>query len=118
MVRTYTPPDFNLLCDMWILPNSPVLGAPDLTNVPCQAYVNPRLIYSDDFWNIVYQLRFPLSTTRVFADYIFDLQVPNLMLVRTLAAGNCHVGFPNEYKIAHAMACLNDGTLWSGVALP
>lgn len=109
-MASYTPPVFNLICDVWIDGAYPAVSAfPDYTSVPCQKYI-PSRIFLDvtpgqwDLWVPPVVVRVPGS-----APGVGDAPITNWGVIecpsgsthfyRVRWCERMHEGFPNEYVI-------------------
>lgn len=104
----YTLPDFNLVMDVWVSPNTPFGGGPaDFAAVPCQLYVNNKPFDSIDA--ATFKDFFPHSFIRIkreernimgpLVKSIWQwTDVDSLVWQWTVAWwSQIHPGFPNEY---------------------
>lgn len=111
----YTPPNFNLTCDIWIAGNNPDEDPADFEGVACQLY-----LYSRGVWPIhpcelelyvppIY-LRFPVSVEAQWrAGQVFEVPVASGDYYRAKFKETMHSGFPNEYFVAVCVQCNGAG---------
>jgi len=93
MTIVYTIPDFNLLGDWWVFPNTPSAGAATLTGIPVQKYVFSRV----PPWTQP-QIRFaPNALPTMNNGDIWEVPAGSGRYWKAAAWGIFHEGFPNEY---------------------
>ena len=107
----YTLPTFNLTMDIWRDPRTPASGAPDLSGVPVQMYLESRpqidIEYDDPgFWVPPIILRSPkLSFTPRSGDlYLIVLHGSSYFYLYRWWE-YYHAGFPNEYQAVLVIHC-------------
>lgn len=106
----FSLPNFNIPGDVYINPNLPSSGTPDLTGVLAQVYLHSRGDWdmtpaNNDEWNPTIHLRFDFSTLAVFG----YLQVKNIWTYTDVNGFvynyRCrwwdvvHPGFSNQYLL-------------------
>lgn len=129
-VPTFTPPQFNLLCNIWVGGSSkPSTDSPDLVNYPCQKYVNPKPhanygnTSSIEFRSPL-QLRLKLDPSLGLNDdwtgwglSYFEVPAGSVRYYRCWFADIAHEGFPNQYIRADVLQCYSNGTpFWQPTA--
>lgn len=116
----YTPPNFNVVGDMWLPPLTPAANPPSFTGVSFQPYIysrNPTMMFhpGSGRWLPVIIVRIPFGfSVAVPADTIFrhsvgTTQGPNYYKVQYLQ--RMHSGFPNQYYAAMSLQCNSNGTI-------
>jgi len=97
----YTPPDFNLVADLWFFPNVPVIDPPDIVDIPCQLYrysrdtVNSPIAYiriPDTYSSVDWP-----NTAGIAANPIMEVVQGSERYYRVDRALWMHLGFPNQY---------------------
>lgn len=114
-VRIFRIPQFNMIGKAFLPGNLPSVDEPDITDIPCQIYTDPRdntVIdrtvnenYSPSQW-----IRYPIEYLSAGPIGIFQVPggVERFYLVRHTVI--MHEGFTNQYLAASVVCCLADGT--------
>lgn len=111
----YVPPDYNLLVDEWIPPNTPAAGPPDNTGLLCQFFIDSRMggIEQLDTSPATYLpaiiFRHPSTLTRVRGT-IHNLGAGDTRYFAMKNSYPMHPGFPNEYVADLHRQCNANGT--------
>lgn len=92
--------------DIWLFPNKPSTGPPDIPSVPCQKYVNSRIQAVSQP-----QIRIPVGAiTNIHRQDIYEIPQGSALYYIVLTCGDEHAGFPNEYWVAQVRKVHADGT--------
>lgn len=118
----YTPPNFNLLCNVWVC-RVPADGDPDHEDIPCQKYIYSRLDtpvsppVEAEWWQMYLPpilVRTP--RTGIFAGpphtwdaMVFEVPAGSGQLYRSYWREVFHEGFVNEYAGILVVQCDEDG---------
>lgn len=110
----YTLPNFNILCDVWILPAKPADGPPTHVDIPCQLYRNSRLADNN---SPRAQLRLstlssplvPTSGSGAAGNPIVECPSGSGNFYRAERGEFMHRGFPNEYVSVDVTPCQLSG---------
>jgi len=104
-VRIYRIPIFNLVANVWLPGNLPASDAPDLEEVPCQLYMNPRheaqgqetpaREYLPGIW-----IRYPIDRLNEGETHIWEAPSGSGRYYRVRHTHIQHEGFPNAYLAA------------------
>jgi len=116
----YTPPNFNILADIWMPPANPAAGPPTFTAVACQQYVYSRtpelsLHPQSGRWLPVIIIRVPFAFPITI--------VPDMIWKQTGSLPNgpkyykvqwvvlMHAAFTNQYYAQYCFECNANGTI-------
>lgn len=126
-MAVYTPPSFNLLCDIWLVPNAPANTATaDIEEYPCQKYLLSRkgpVLPCRDWqdWMVHVLIRFPRESGLVFnfagpwpswdITY-FECPTGSGQYYRVYQYDIQHEGFVNEYCEAICFPTVFAGVTW------
>lgn len=107
----FTPPQFNVLCDVWVFPRVPRLDLPDYENEACQFYVTPKGQFFLEpvpftwFPPPIY-LRFPYASALVWEKlFIAECPPESGRYFRAYWKEILHLGFPNQYRLVIVEQC-------------
>lgn len=111
----FTLPNFNLLADRWVSPNTPAAGAPDFLAIPCQLYVNSRGLLDitpGDFtaWVPPIYIRLQVGAIPPVKDDIYEVIPGSADYYKVRWTQSIHKGFPNEYIVVLVEQCDAAGT--------
>lgn len=131
MARVYTPPTFNLVCDLWIDGGTAASTTPDYANLPCalyfrQGYPPGSMYYSNPSGAATgFALRLPIDSPG-FPSKSFSSWSPQ-MFFAVMDQGRldpsyyvkdfadiAHRGFPNEYIWVLVQQVHDDGSEFKG----
>ena len=116
----FTAPQFVNSLDLWVLPRTPAIGAPNYTNQACQIYTMSR--QANFFFDSTTGKYAPVIIVR-FPDAPAMDPLPGWIFGRDLAAPNddimflslfrvrMHTGFPNVYKQHYCVRCSRTGAI-------
>jgi len=109
----FTLPDFNLALQVWVPPNAPNLGGPDLTGMSCQLYIHNRhnqdITPTDrDFWVPPIILRIPVGWQPEVGE-IYGVDGNTNTYYKHRFGHRIHQGFPNEYWMIVVEMCTPTG---------
>jgi len=112
----FTPPQFNVLADIWACGNKPSAGDPDFENVSVQLYINPRVPWSEDTtFTIIFNspgifVRMPESASVAWqACTILEIPAESGRYYFARWKDIMHLGFPNQYRVILVAQCDADG---------
>lgn len=111
----FTPPDFNVLANLWFGTNTPNTGLFDFENQACQLYVTSRGPFDVDgllpnnFSPPIY-FRMPWASDSNWREtQIVECPAGSLRYYRVRWKEYMHVGFPNQYLVIILNQCDGDG---------
>lgn len=102
-MRSYTLPEFNLLCNRWAFPAVPFDTAPDNTDIPVQVYVNNKFSLEitpggPSYWVPPIQLRISMADGGIMGvGDILGVDPGKSDYYRVRWVQRIHAGFVNEY---------------------
>lgn len=117
---TYTPPNFNAVCNVWVPPALPSAAPPTFVGNLYQVYMysrTPTLLLhpGSGRWLPLIIIREPFAAAvHLAADWIVShTTVPGVpqMYYRVQYVQRMHVGFPNQYFAAMSLQCNANGTI-------
>jgi hypothetical protein len=112
----FRAPNFNLLASLWYVGHTPSVDAPDVTDIPCQLYVNPR--FSVLFITRDLMIRVPVDLLAVYEPgQIVEIPAASSHYISINDTAPMHQGFSNEYWALYGFWCDTDGNALSH-ALP
>lgn len=111
----FTPPDFNVLANLWFGTNTPNTGLFDFENQECQLYVTSRGPFDVDgtlpnnFSPPIY-FRMPWAANFNWREtQIVECPAGSLRYYSVRWKEYMHVGFPNQYLVIILGQCDGDG---------
>jgi hypothetical protein len=117
---TYSPPNFNVLLNLWTPPATPAGNPPTFTNIACQLYVYSRIpeLYlhppSGKYLPLII-IRLPDAfPIQIKVDWIFGETPPIPQVVtyyKVQFFQHMHAGFPNRYWGLYCVQCNSNGTI-------
>ena len=116
----YTPPNFNVLANVWVPPANPAANLPTFVNVAYQIYVNarlPELLFhpGSGRWLPLIIIREPFAAAvHLAVDWIVEHTQPPVVpraIYKVQYVQRMHVGFPNQYFAAYCLQCNPNGTI-------
>ncbi|AXH79035.1 MAG: hypothetical protein [Circular genetic element sp.] len=111
----FTPPIFNVLCDIWFIGRVPSAGDPDFENQACQLYIPSRGILDItpgelELWVPPVYLRLPFSAIDIWkVAAVVECPPESGRYYRCRWKDIYHIGFPNQYLVAIVEQCNVDG---------
>lgn len=111
----FTPPQFNVACDVWYFGRTPNGGTPDVDDQPCQFYFTPRghLSVGGELWQSIIPtcyLRLPFADQVVWHNLsIVEVPPSSGRYYAAVFKDRMHLGFPNQYLFALVVQCDANG---------
>jgi len=114
----FTPPQFNVTCDIWNPPHLPFSDLPDVEDQECQFYITPKgdgnLTEGPPFTSFPppLYLRLPAAVTAIWrALWMVECPPASGRYYRAVFKEIVHLGFPNQYLLV-ILTQADDHGLW------
>jgi len=114
-MATYSPPNFNVLADLWFGSNVPFTSLPDFEDQACQFYVYSRGLLDitpsdEELWVPPIYLRLPLASIVNWRNLqVVECPPASGRWFRARWKERMHMGFPNEYLVVILQQCDAEG---------
>lgn len=113
----FSPPQFNVLADVWYCGHAPATHVPDAENLTVQLYINSRAPFSidDPFFQVFDYpatfVRIPASADATWKSaHILEIPAESGRYYKARWKDIMHLGFPNEYRAISVAQCDAEGT--------